>query len=59
MGTNIRTEEFKKNNEHKSEKREGHEDTISRKSLLEGIEEQYQRNECGQESLKFQKNAKT
>lgn len=40
MGTNIRTEEFKKNNEHKSENREGHEDTISRKSLLEGIEEQ-------------------
>lgn len=33
MGTNIRTEEFKKSIEHKSEDKEGHEDTISRKKF--------------------------
>lgn len=36
MGTNIRTEEFQKNNEHKSYNKEGHEDMISRKMVVGG-----------------------
>lgn len=36
MGTNIRTEECNKNNEHKSESKEDHEDMISRKKKSVG-----------------------
>lgn len=59
MESNTRTEEFKKNNEHKSDSKDAHEDMISREKACwreQRNSKEEMRKSC-QEICKFQKSA--